>query len=114
MNPVKETFWWALFSAGGVVAAFVIPAMIFLTGFAGAGPAEEALRYENMRSLLSSPLVKIFLFVSVSLPFFHCAHRIRHVLCDIGLGIVKTRLALVFYLAAFGGTVACGVLLWRI
>ena len=116
MKRTHETFWWSLFSGGGVVAAMVMPAMIFLTGLAAPylGESAEAFSYASMKALLAQPLVKLFILGVVVLPLFHCVHRIRHVMCDIGLGIVKTRLALVFYAGALAGSVLCGVLLWRI
>ncbi|MCH8273943.1 MAG: fumarate reductase subunit D [Armatimonadetes bacterium] len=112
-----EPFWWSLFSAGGVVAAFVMPVLIFLTGLAGAfgwGAAQEAFTYDHIANLISNPLIKIFLFVCVSLPLFHCAHRIRHSLVDVGLGGIKTPLAVVSYLSAAVLTVFCAFVLLRI
>ena len=117
MSRTHETFWWALFSAGGVVAAFVVPAMIFLTGLAGPSDwstEKTAFGYDQIKTLLSHPLVKLFLLVSVSLPLFHCFHRIRHIFCDIGLGVTKTKVSWVFYLPAFVGTVICAILLWQV
>ena len=33
-EKTTEPFWWGLFSAGGVVAAFLVPIHIILVGFA--------------------------------------------------------------------------------
>ena len=116
MNRTHETFWWSLFSAGGVVAAFVVPVLIFLTGMAGpvGWGSEEPFSYVHMKAVLSNVAVKLFLFAALSLPMFHCAHRIRHVLCDIGMGVVNTRASWAFYLPAIVGTAVCAVLLWQI
>lgn len=95
----------------------VVPVMIVLTGLAGAlgwDPAEEAFAHANIVKLVSQPLAKLFLFVVVSLPLFHCAHRIRHTLVDFGLGGFETPLAVVCYLGAIAGTILCGFLLWRL
>ncbi|MYG81195.1 MAG: hypothetical protein F4187_05235, partial [Gemmatimonadetes bacterium] len=32
-RPSGEAFWWALFSAGGVMAALFVPAFVIVTGF---------------------------------------------------------------------------------
>ena len=34
MAKSNEPIWWSLFSAGGVVAALLVPVRIFLTGIA--------------------------------------------------------------------------------
>ena len=31
----SEPFFWSLFGAGGVVVAFIVPMLIFITGVAG-------------------------------------------------------------------------------
>ena len=33
MKRSSEAFWWALFSAGGVMAALFVPAFVIVTGF---------------------------------------------------------------------------------
>jgi fumarate reductase subunit D len=93
----KEAFWWSLFSAGGMIAAMLVPVQIFLTGIA------EPMRWvtpEHMRALVSNPLTKLYLLALLSLPFFHCAHRIRHVLYDVGFSGMQTPVAVVCYGAA--------------
>ncbi len=82
-----EPFWWGLFSAGGVVAALLIPVLIYFVGLAeplrlvGA----EVSRYEAMSELLSQPLAKVFFFVVAALPLYHAAHRIRFMLHELGV-----------------------------
>jgi|SRR5215510_5548372 len=116
MSKSNEAFWWSLFSAGGVVAALLVPIHIVLTGIAvplGWVPA-EAFGYEHMRALVSHPLSKLYLFVLLALPFFHCAHRIRHTLYDTGLRAYQTPIAVLCYGAALIGTVAAGAILLSI
>jgi fumarate reductase subunit D len=113
MSKSNEAFWWSLFSAGGVVAALLVPVHIVLTGLAvplGWAPA-EAFGYERMRTLVSHPLTKLYLFVLFALPFFHCAHRIRHTLYDTGLREYQTPIAVLCYGTALIGTVAAGAIL---
>ena len=104
----NEAFWWSLFSAGGMVAALLVPVHIVLNGIA------EPLGWvsgDHMRALVSHPLTKLYLFVFLALPFFHCAHRFRHTLYDTGLRGYQTPIAVLCYGAAIIGTVAAGAIL---
>ena len=116
MSKSNEAFWWSLFSAGGVVAALLVPVHIVLTGiaFPSGWVSEPAFGYERMRALASHPLTKLYLFVLLALPFFHCAHRIRHTLYDTGLREYQTSIAVLCYGAAIIGTVAAGAILLSI
>src|SRR5262245_38260138 len=82
-----DPFWWSLFAAGGTVAALLVPIHILIHGIAvpaGLVP-EEAVSYERMRALLHSPWVRLYLFVLISLPMFHWAHRFHYLLEDLGV-----------------------------
>jgi len=118
MSKSSEAFWWSLFMAGAGVAALLVPVHIVLTGIAAplGWVSAEAFSYERMRALVSHPLAKLYLFVLIALPFFHCAHRIRHTLYDLGLGLRKyqTPIAVLCSGAAIIGTVAAGVILLSI
>lgn len=101
-----DGFFWSLFSAGGVVAAFLIPIHVFL--FAVAMPLGWLPwpSYAHVGTLAHAPIVRIYLFVLCSLPLFHWAHRFRFTLYD-GLQI-KHLTALIFVLCygtAIAGTV---------
>jgi len=81
-----EAFWWVIFSAGGVVAALLVPIHIIILGFVIPwwwGPV-ETFSYERIHALLAHPLAKLYLIVLFSVPVFHCMHRIRHTLYDTG------------------------------
>jgi fumarate reductase subunit D len=115
MAKSNEPIWWSLFSAGGVVAAFLVPVLIFITGIAwplGLLPS-DALEFAKMQALLSHPLTRLFCFVLISLPLFHWAHRFRFTLVDLGLKSVHTLIAVLCYGAAIAGTIAAVVILWR-
>ena len=118
MSKTNEPFWWSLFGAGGVMAALFIPVMIFLTGMAGVHSLDDSTRhvfsYEKLQTLFSHWLTKLFLLVVISLSFFHCGHRIRHTLVDVGLKGLKTPLMFLCYGGALAGGVICAILLWRI
>ncbi len=99
-----EPFWWSLFSAGGVVAAMLIPVLIYFTGLAeplGLIGAEVS-RYEAMRELFGQPLAKVFFFVVAVLPLYHAAHRIRFMLHEFGV----RKLILPIHYFCYGGAVA--------
>ena len=107
----NEAFWWSLFSAGGMVAALLVPVHIVLNGIA------EPLGWvsvDHVRSLASHPLTKLYLFILFALPFFHCAHRFRHTLYDTGLRAYQTPIAVLCYGAAMIGTLAAGAILLTI
>lgn len=107
-RPAREFIWWGLFSAGGVVAAFLVPIHLLLHGLAvplGWIP-EDVTRYDRMQTLFGNPLVKLYLFVLIALPLYHWAHRFRFTLYDLGLKGLRTLVAVVCYGAAVLGTVA--------
>ena len=115
MAKSNEPIWWSLFSAGGVVAALLVPVLIFITGIAyplGLLPG-DALQFAKMQALLSHPLTRVFCFVLLSLPLFHWAHRFRFTLVDVGLKSIHTLVAVLCYGAAIAGTIAAAVILWR-
>jgi fumarate reductase subunit D len=110
----NEPIWWSLFSAGGVVAAFLIPIHIILTGIAwplGLLPP-AALEYSRIQSLLANPVVRLYCFILISLPLFHWAHRFRFTLMDLGLHGMNTLLAVLCYGAAIVGTISAAAVLF--
>ncbi|HLF83364.1 MAG TPA: fumarate reductase subunit FrdD [Blastocatellia bacterium] len=111
----NEPFLWALFSAGGVVAAFLIPVLLVLYGLAFPLGWLQAPGYESTLALVRHPLTRLVLFVLCSLPLFHWAHRFRFTLYD-GLQIKHlNELINVFcYGGAITGTVLAGYLLWNV
>ena len=103
-----EPFWWGLFSAGGVVAAMLIPVLIYFAGLAeplGLIGAEVS-RYEAMSKLLSHPLAKVLFFVVAVLPLYHAAHRIRFMLHEFG---VRKFILPIHYFCYGGAVVATGL-----
>ncbi len=109
----NEPFWWALFSAGGVIAAMCLPALLLLTGVAvplGWLPAPE---HESLYSLFENPLVRLVILAIVSLSAFHWAHRFRFALYD-GLHIkhLNAPVALFCYGSAIAFTVFAAVSLY--
>ncbi|KJS40254.1 MAG: hypothetical protein VR70_06245 [Rhodospirillaceae bacterium BRH_c57] len=77
---------WFPFAGGGLVAALMLPVMIFVTGIAvplGLIDA-EALSYDRVYAFAANPLGKIILFGVLVLPLWHAAHRFRMTIQDLG------------------------------
>ena len=70
---------------------------------------------ESLHRLLANPLVRLYLFVLISLPLFHWAHRFRYTLYDgLQLKHLTALIALLCYGADVLGTVMSAYLLWNI
>ncbi len=116
MTYSREAFWWSLFSAGGVLAALFLPAIILVTGLFlpfFSGQDVDAV-YGRLHDTLSLWWVRCVVFVVVFLSLFHCFHRIRHILMDLGLRHASTTLSLCCYGSAGVGTVLIAVLMIRL
>ena len=115
MAKSNEPIWWSLFSAGGVATALFLPILIVVTGvLLPLGRAEEALSYERILPAVSHPMVKLFLFGTISLTFFHWAHRFRFTLVDMGLQKIRTPISIFCYGAAIAGTFVTVLVLWKL
>ena len=115
MAPGKtmEPFWWSLFSVGGVVAAFLVPVHLFLHGLA-IPLGWVSVSHARMLALVSQPLVKFYVFVLIALPLYHCFHRLRFVLEDLGIHGFRAPIAVLCYGSAIVGTVATLWVLLRV
>ncbi|WP_369600579.1 fumarate reductase subunit FrdD [Hahella sp. SMD15-11] len=81
----NEPFFWGLFGAGGVVSAFVVPALVLALGLLGPlGLSGDTLTYAHMKALVDQPLIALILWGVVALTLWHCAHRVFHGLHDLG------------------------------
>ena len=111
----NEPFLWALFSAGGVVAALLVPVLLFLYGLAFPLGWLVPPSYQSTLALVRHPQTRLVLFVLCSLPLFHWAHRFRFTLYD-GLQIKHlNEVIIVFcYGGAVVGTALAGYVLWNI
>src|SRR6266542_3847272 len=111
----NEPFLWALFSAGGLVAALLIPVHLFLFGLAFPLEWLKPTSYESLLALVRLPLTRLYLFLLCSLSLFHWAHRFRYTLYD-GLQI-KHLNEIIFFLCyggAVAGTALACYMLWTI
>jgi len=106
---LAHLFWWFMFSQGGVVAALLIPVHILVQGILGPLRIVPVVdrHYDTWISILGNPIVKLYLLVLISLPFFHFAHRLRYLLVDLGVPAAKSVVAQVIF---YGGAVLVTVL----
>lgn len=109
-----EPFLWTLFSAGGVLAALLIPIHLFLFGLAvplGWGHPS----YEHLYAVLRHPLTRVYLVLLCTLALFHGAHRFRYTLYD---GLQIKHLNEVINVLCYGGAIVGSVLtvylLWQL
>lgn len=106
---------WFLFSAGGTVAAFLYPVHLFLVGLAFPLGWVEAPPYEALLALVKHPLARLYLFVLLSLPFFHWAHRFRYTLYDgLSLKHLTAVIVVLCYGSALLGSLVAAYLLWML
>lgn len=93
---------WSLFAAGGTLAAFLMPVLVFVLLLAGHGNAPTGLDYVSMHAFAGSWLGKLILLVIVALPLWHAAHRLRDALHGLGLRADKAVAWLGYGIAGVG------------
>ena len=98
----NEPFLWLLFSAGGVVAAMLIPSLLFLFGLAFPLGWLSPPSHEHLLVLLRHPLTRVVFFVLCMLSLFHGALRFRYTLYD---GLQIKHLNEVIKLLCYGGAI---------
>jgi succinate dehydrogenase subunit D len=109
-----EPFVWLLFSAGGIVAALVLPVLLVLFGVAiplgWITPPDHA----HLHAVFAHPLTRLGLAGIAALCLVHGAHRFRFTLRD-GLKLRRYDrfIAAVCYGGALAGTVFAISLLLR-
>ena len=98
-----------------MVAALVVPALVVATGLILPWLTEPKTQasYDNLHAAVTWWPMRAALFVVVFLSLFHCGHRIRHVLVDLGLKGASRLLAVLCYGAALAETVVAGMVLVR-
>lgn len=110
-----EPLLWMLFSAGGIVAAMLMPILVFLFGVAFPLGWVAPPSHEGLLAVLGNPFARIAVVGLCVLSLFHWAHRFRHTLYD-GLQIkhLNEVIALLTYGGAVAGSLAAVYLVWQI
>lgn len=91
-----EPLRWAVFGAGGVVAALAAPVLVVTFGLlvplgviggvpAACGCTDAATTYAQVHGFLTHPVVAAVLCLALGLVLWHAAHRAVHALHDLGL-----------------------------
>src|SRR5437867_2983902 len=97
---------WGIFSLGGMIAAFLLPVMIYLTGIAyplGLWPFNGS---RDPSFLVTGTLLgMLFVFVTVAGSLFHGIFRFQSALTEVGLLKLKRGLEAVGYLIIFAGII---------
>jgi fumarate reductase subunit D len=102
----SEAMAWGLFSAGGMLAALLVPVLLLLFGVVFPLGLLEPPEYEYLLAVLSSPLTRVALLLLCVLSLLHWAHRFRYTL-NILLRLKRLRGPV--GLLCYGGVVACSV-----
>jgi len=107
MKKSNEPFWWALFGAGGVLSALLMPVLLFLFGIAIPLGWIAEPEYNKMLAFIASPVTRIILLGLISLSLLHWAHRFRFTLYD-GLQVkhLNELIAVICYGGAITGSIA--------
>ena len=110
-----EPLLWLVFSAGGVVAALLIPSLLFVFGLAFPLGWLSPPSHERLLGILEHPLTRAVVFLLCTLSLFHWAHRFRYTLYD-GLQIkhLNELINLLCSGGAIVGTVVAGYLLLQV
>jgi len=116
MSRSNEPIVWSLFGAGGMILAFLAPAMIVITGFLL--PFYFADRpqdvYRGMSQFLANPFAQLFLLAFIALSLYHAAHRLYHGMHDLHVHGPRIAMLLLFYGGATVLTGICAILLLRL
>jgi fumarate reductase subunit D len=97
-----EPFLWALFAAGGMLAAMLIPALLLLFGLAFPLGWLTPPDYAHLLAVLRHPITRLVLLALCVLALFHWAHRFRYSLYD---GLQLKRHGELISLFCYGGAV---------
>jgi len=110
-----EPLLWMLFSAGGVLAALLIPILLFLFGLAFPLGWLSPPAHGHLLAVLRHPLTRGVLLLLCTLALFHWAHRFRYTLYD-GLQIkhLNELINWFCYGGAIAGSAVAGYLLWQL
>jgi fumarate reductase subunit D len=96
-----EPVLWLLFSGGGLVAALLVPVLLFLFGIAiPLGWAD--VEYSHIAAVIRHPLTRLALLGLCVLALFHWAHRFKYTLYD---GLQLKRLHTPINAFCYGGAV---------
>ena len=97
-----EPLLWMLFSAGGVLAALLIPVLLFLFGVAFPLEWIAPPSHARLLEVIRHPLTRVAVFFFCMVALLHAAHRFRYTLYD---GLQIKHLNEVVILLCYGGAI---------
>jgi fumarate reductase subunit D len=106
-RPSPEPLLWLLFSAGGMIAALLVPILLFLFGVAFPLDLLTPPDHAHLLAVLRNPITRLILFGLCALALFHWAHRFRYTLYD---GLQLKRFSVVIILFCYGGAVVGSII----
>ena len=106
MSRSREPFFWAMFSAGGMLAALLLPAHFLLTAFALPLGWASAPTHAALLELVLRPIFRLYLFGLILLSLFHWGHRFRYTLYD---GLQLYHLNVLIAVICYGGATVLSV-----
>lgn len=99
---------WGIFSLGGMIAAFVLPVMIYMTAIAypfGLWPFDVS-KDGRMQAIFTAHLLgPLFVFVTIAGSLFHGIFRFQSVLTEVGLQKYRRVLEAIGYTIIFVGII---------
>ena len=98
-----EPLLWMMFSAGGAVAALVLPMLLFLFGVAFPLGWLKPPPATYLAEIIGHPLTRLALVVVCTVSLFHAAHRFRYTLYD---GLQIKHLNELIAILCYGGAIA--------
>ncbi len=111
-KPRIEPLVWLMFSGGGVMAAVLLPVLVFLFALASPLGWVDPPDHDHLAAVVGHPLTLLVLLGMFVVLLVHSAHRFRYTLYD-GLQIkAKRTVAVLCYGTAAVGAIAAVVVLW--
>jgi len=110
-----EPLAWLLFSAGGVLAALVLPVLVFFFGLAFPLGWLTPPSYAHLLGLVRPVPVRLAFWVFAALSLLHWAHRFRYTLYD-GLQVkhLNEAINVICYGGALLGSIVTAYVLWSV
>lgn len=100
---------WGIFSLGGMIAAFLLPVLIYLTAIAYPYSLWPFNGTKNPGFLITGhTLGALFVFVTVAGSLFHGIFRFQSVLTEVGLKKYRRAMEAVGYFVIFAGIIILG------
>ncbi len=103
---------WGIFSLGGMIAAFLLPVMIYMTAIAYPFRLWPFNGTRDPSFLVTGHLLgALFVFVTIAGSLYHGIFRFQSTLTEVGLLKYRRTLEAVGYLIIFAGIIILGYIL---